>query len=370
MTSRVSILALSALLWCHIAVAQDFRLLEAPAIAMPAPVDSNSPCFWFGDKLFQFNSVGWPMRLSVASSHLDLWETQEVDTAEMSDMAIWMEAVWLDEDGTLFGWYHHEPQQPYAGTTLTMPRIGAAISFDQGQTFHDLGIILETSDLPDLSAKNGYFAGGHGDFSVILDRERRHFYIFFGNYGGDPATQGVCVARMAYEDRYNPSGKVYKYCQGNWEQPGLGGAVTPIFPVQKTWAARAPNAFWGPSVHWNTYLNRFVMVLNRTTGVPAWSQEGVYITFCDDITRPEAWQAPRKILDSSELPDGVSMYAQITGTEKGETDTLAGRVARLWVSGVSVWEIEFGAATGFGDDTTDDELPLPILIAPGPVPGF
>lgn len=368
MTSRASIAVFFALIWCQWTLAQDFRLIEAPALSMPAPVDSNSPCFWVDDRLYQFNSVGWPMRVSEAASYYDLWETNEVNTMEMSDMAIWMEAVWLDDDGTLFGWYHHEPQQPYPGTTLTMPRIGACISFDRGRTVHDLGIILETSDLPNLSSQNGYFAGGHGDFSVILDRERRYFYIYFGNYGGDAANQGVCVARMAFEDRYSPSGKVTKYHQGDWSQPGIGGAVTPIFPVGRTWAARNPDAFWGPSVHWNTHLNRFVMVLNRTTSVPAWGQEGVYISFSDDLTRPEAWKAPRKILDSSELPDGVSMYAQIVGIEKGESDTLAGRVARLWVSGYSVWEIEFGEATGTQSGIGDYELPLPIVITPEPEP--
>ena len=35
-----------------------------------------------------------------------------------------------------------------------------------------------------------YFSGGHGDFSVVLDREQKFFYFLFTNYGGPVETQG------------------------------------------------------------------------------------------------------------------------------------------------------------------------------------
>jgi hypothetical protein len=119
--------------------------------------------------------------------------------------------------------------------------------------------------------------------------------------------------------------------------------VTPIFPVKRDWAARAPDALWGPAVHWNTYLNCYVMLLNRAQGEPGWSQEGVYVSFSTDLSRPEMWTPPKKILDKAEFPQWYFFYPQVMGLEPEGTDRRAGQVARLYVNGVSRWEIEFVA---------------------------
>jgi hypothetical protein len=43
-------------------------------------------------------------------------------------------------------------------------------SRDNGATWEDLGFVLTApDDSLDCQALNGYFAGGHGDFSVALD---------------------------------------------------------------------------------------------------------------------------------------------------------------------------------------------------------
>lgn len=95
--------------------------------------------------------------------------------------------------------------------------------------------MLATGDPLNCSAANGFFAGGHGDFSVILDRDRRYFYFLFDNYSGPPEHQGVAMARMPFENRADPVGFVSKYYVGAWTEPGIGGLVTPIFPVSVSW---------------------------------------------------------------------------------------------------------------------------------------
>jgi hypothetical protein len=95
---------------------------------------------------------------------------------------------------------------------LTAPKVGAAISRDGGITVQDLGIVLESGDAVDCAAKNGFFAGGHGDASVILDRENKYFYLFFTNYGGPVWEQGVAVVRIAFEDRHQPVGIALILC--------------------------------------------------------------------------------------------------------------------------------------------------------------
>lgn len=322
------------------ALAQEARVRAAPQVDMPMAVDSNSPAFWRDGRLFWFGSHGRPW-LSEGPDQFGPWQTREIDLQTSNAWPHWLESVWPEDNGVLWGWYHAEPVGLLPDSTLTAPKIGAVISLDGGNTLRDLGLILESGDRLDGWARNGYFAGGHGDFSVILDREKRYFYFFFDNYGGAAASQGVCVARMAYEDRANPAGRVWKFHDGQWLEAGLGGRVTPIIPVQRRWQERDPDAFWGPSVHWNTHLHCHVMLLNRAQGEPGWSQEGVYVSFSYDLSRPDSWSAPQKILDRAEFPGWYFFYPQVMGLEPGGTDRRAGASARLYVGGISKWEIDF-----------------------------
>ncbi len=327
-----SSLSFGAVAWVHL----------ADEVKMPGRVDGNSPSFWHSGQLNLLTTIGWPQFINQASDQFGPWVTTEVDRTTLSDRPTWFEAVWCDDDGTVFAWYHHEPGDLIPDSLLTAPMIGAAVSTDGGLTFRDLGIVLQSGDPHDYNAKNGFFVGGHGDFSVVLDRERKYFYFFFSNYGGAPASQGVAVARLAFADRFEPAGKVMKYYEGAWDEPGVGGRLTPIFPVRKAWNRADPDAFWGPAVHWNYFLNRHVMLLNRASGEPGWTQEGIYVSFCKDLSRPESWREPQQIMDRSWDHLGAhSYYPQVMGTGPADTDKEAGRTARLYVHGLSLWEIEF-----------------------------
>ncbi|MFZ9747091.1 MAG: immunoglobulin domain-containing protein [Opitutaceae bacterium] len=322
--------------------AQEVRVRPAPRVEMPREVDSNSPAFWRDGRLFWFGSHGRPW-LNEGPTQFGPWATSEVDLQSANAWPHWLESVWPEADDRLWGWYHTEPVGMFPDSTLTAPKIGAVLSTDGGRTLRDLGIILDAGDPPDRWAMNGYFAGGHGDFSVLPDRERKFFYFFFDNYAGPAAGQGVGVARMAWEDRANPVGKVWKYHEGAWNEAGVGGKMTPILPVTRRWQMRDPDAFWGPAVHWNKELNLYVMLLNRAQGEPGWSQEGVYVSFSPDLSRPELWTAPRKLIDKAEFPGWYFFYPQVMGLGPGETDREAGARARLYVGGVSEWELEFVA---------------------------
>lgn len=321
------------LLLQYSAPAQSVKVRPADEVSLPAISDSNSPAFWLGDSLNVFQSTGIS-RLSRGDSQYNLPDTQDVELWGQG-MPTWMESVWMDDEGILFGWYHTE--RFVCDDRLSWPQIGAAVSFDYGKTFFSQGIVLDAPGVPDCEAANGYFAGGHGDFTVLLDASKDYFYFYFGQYGGEAASQGVAMARLAIGDRWMPSGRVWKYYQGEFEEPGLGGKVTPIFPVAGSWNSEAPDALWGPSLHWNSYLNQYVMLLTRTCCESGWPTEGTYISFNRDLGNPNGWSAPEKILDSPE----ASWYPQVLGTALGDTDREAGRVARLYIGGVSRWELIF-----------------------------
>jgi hypothetical protein len=241
----------------------------------------------------------------------------------------------VDPEGPIFGWYHQERFGLCPGTNLSVPRIGAVISYDGGASFQDLGIVLSSGDPLECRSQNGYFAGGHGDFTVVLDRHRNYFYFYFSNYSGPTETQGVVAARMPFDSRWSPTGSVQKYYQGEWSEPGLGGRMTPVFPAQVSWQRPDTDSFWGPSLHWNTYLESWVMLLNRSCCSPGFPQQAIWTSFGKDLSKPESWTKPDKILDNT------GWYPQVMGFGDRGTDRLAGKVARLYIYGHSRWEVVF-----------------------------
>lgn len=348
---------LCSLLFCAIAAAsaQVAYVLPAPTVKMPAPmVDGNSPGVWVDGQLRVYTSTGAEPEAMTGPAIAGLQMAAQPVVTPADHYPIWIEALWKDDDGTVYGWYHHEPGG-LCGGKLTAPKIGAVVSDDGGKTFRDLGIVLESGDPINCNAENGFFGGGHGDFSVILDRERKHFYFLFGNYGGPWWTQGVAMARMAFEDRTNPRGAVRKYADGAWNEPGVGGAVTPILPPRVGWAFAETDSFWGPAIHWNTAIERYVVLLNRACCSSGWPQEGIYVMFGTDLSNPATWTYPQKIMDASQIGFAPGFYPQVFGTGEGETDTIAGQQPRLFIKGVSNWEIHFTAPPSTSPDAGEGE---------------
>jgi len=359
---------MSAMAVAAVACGQSAYLRTVDTMRLPsAIVDGNSPAFWQDGRLRAYTSTGQPIAMSGRDLfRLRLTEPPAVTPAD--HYPLWIEAVWPDEDGTVYGWYHHEADGGCAYKGLVTPEIGALVSRDGGRTFLDLGIVLSSGDVPNCDAKNAIFAGGHGDFSVILDQNHEYFYFLFTNYGGAAASQGVSTARMAFNDRASPVGTVYKYYMGDWSQPGVGGMLTPIFPAAVSWDRADTNSFWGPAVHWNTYLQSYVVLLNHACCKTVWPQEAIYLAFNPDLSDPVNWTRPAKILAMSSIGFAPGYYPQVFGTGPGETDTLAGEVARFFVEGVSKWEITFSRdpppeLTGVNSSDDRDGLgPFPQLL--------
>ena len=315
-------------------------VLPADPVSLPVAIDSNSATLWYGNSLLIYNSTGSPNVTIIAGDIRTV--AVGIDTTDHFPM--WIESVWRSPEGRVFAWYHYERVGECPGTTLNIPEIGALVSDDGGMNFHDLGIVLKSGEPKDCSSQNGYFAGGHGDFSVIPDREGRYFYFLFDVYDGDVSEQGVAIARMAVADLEAPVGGVWKYHLGSWTEPGVGGRVTPVFPATVSWQQPDTDSFWGPSVHWNTYLEKYVLLMNRSCCEPGWPQEGVYMSIAGDITDPTSWSKPVKILDPGDW------YPWVLGVGPGESSSEAGQIVRLFVRNFSEWAIDFGAEPESGSD--------------------
>jgi hypothetical protein len=160
--------------------------------------------------------------------------------------------------------------------------------------------------------------------------------------------QGIAVARLAWADRDDPVGKMMVWRTRTWvpasREVTRGDAVvslysagTPLFPVLDGWhdADTTTDAFWGPSVHWNTYLQMYVMVLNRASDTK-YAQEGIYVSYAPHLDDPRIWSAPLKILN------GGSWYPEVIGLDDGMgTDRVAGEWARFFMAGTSQYLIHF-----------------------------
>ncbi|MBL8216759.1 MAG: hypothetical protein JNK87_38925 [Bryobacterales bacterium] len=330
------------LLAAGLAYGQVAYVVPAPEVRMPAPiVDGNSPGVWVDGQLRVYTSTGaQPMAMSGADiTSLTMTDPPVVTPA--THYPLWIEAVWQDNaSGNLYAWYHHEPGD-VCGGRLSAPKIGALVSSDGGRTFADLGIVLSSGDPLNCSAPNGFFAGGHGDFSVITDRDGAFLYFLFTNYGGAASTHGIAIARIAVADLASPVGAVWKYSRGNWESPGVGGALTPVMAARVGWDRENTDSYWGPAIHWNVHLQNYVVLLNRACCEPGWPQEGIYLSYGSDLADPGTWTTPAKLIDEQHVGFAPAYYPQAFGSGPDDTDTQAGQLPRLFVKGYSAWQIYF-----------------------------
>jgi len=330
--------------------------VRAPPLTMPGRVDSNVPMIWeLVDgrwQLFALTSfAGIPTRVSGTAMD-DMREVGPVAIVPHPGHGIWIESIIQDEGGTWYGYYHHEsPADACGRADRFIPRIGAIRSTDRGASWEHLGVILEAPpDSAACSSTNRYVLGGVGDVSVALDRSRTDLFLFFTQYVKSPSDQGVAVARLAWADRDAPVGHVTVWRDGAWLpprplSPSTGDepdgstypAGTPLVAATKPWhdGNGAADVFWGPSVHWNRYLERYVMLMNRAAN-DHFNSEGIYVAYAASLDDPRAWSRPRKIMD------GGAWYPQVAGLEPAAgTDKEAGQRARFLLTGRSDYYIEF-----------------------------
>lgn len=341
-------------------VLEDAPLVQFPGVEVPErellhECDSNNPVHWDGDTVYVFNSYNHPWR----SSGPDLFHLggrTRVRLGGLNDqLSLWIEATWKEPDGPLYGAYHYEPDMIcFSNRHLpTMPRIGWLRSDDNGATWEDLGFLLEAKPCAvKCDTASPWDAGGAGDFVFLPDENREFFYFFGTSYDPDPLQQGVFAARMRFADRNNPSGKVLKWYEGGWREPGLAGRVTPVFPSERDYHRADGAMFWGPVVHWNTHLGRYVMLLNHAIDTRL-NGDGIYVSFSRSLADPHGWSPPRMILNRVAIREtmrgtGVSQtrllngwYPQAIGTARGETDKRLGRAGRFFMSGLSKKTITF-----------------------------
>ena len=336
-------------------------LTPASTVMLPGQVDSNSPAMWNLEdgerRLFVMTSFDGIPRIAAGTSLERLGPAAAVTLQPHPGHGVWMEAIVFDDVETWYGYYHNEwPALRCGREDRMISRICAAKSVDNGRTWEDLGPVIQSSQSATAcQSTNRYIIGGVGDLSVMLDENKQYLYFFYSQYQERREGQGVAVARMVWADRDRPAGKLALWRDNIWDEeagrrefqqtiPGsmrrrlewTYPAATPLVMPTYAWhdADDRVDAFWGPSVHWNTALQQYVMLLNRSKD-ESYSQEGIYVSYSPRLDDPSLWTAPAKILN------GGKWYPQVVGTTPNGTDKTAGSSARFFMSGRSDWIINF-----------------------------
>jgi hypothetical protein len=333
-------------------------LIRTQSFAFTGDVDSNSPVVRTlvdGEpRVVVFTSWGGAPSRASGTSLADLSPAAPVSISGAPAGGIWIEAVIAGDDGSWYGFYHNERLR-CGSMTRTAPRIGAMRSTDLGLTWTNLGILLQAAASTfDCETRNTYIVGGVGDFSATLDRDSQYVYLYFSQYGESAEEQGVVAARFQWTDRDEPVGRTEVWANGLWtrgrprageqlfsgfdERGQIWGMPPPaaIFPTMEPFhdADARVDVLWGPSIHWNTFLHRYVMLVNRAKD-ESFGEEGSYISYNTDLSKPMAWSPPERILK------GGNWYPQVVGLEADGSDASAGRVARLFSGGRSDYLLYF-----------------------------
>ena len=223
------------------------------------------------------------------------------------------------ESGLLLMFYHAE--RHLGGNGLIFhAAIGLAVSNDEGATFENLGIIIETNAEPDRTAPCCADMGG-----ATYTIKDGHFMVYFKDRLEDLTSIELAVATAPVDEvlaaaKIGNASPWAKY-QQDGPQPGLSGTSTPL-------EIGNPPTDWF-SISYNTALERYVMAiathdraeeydyqLYLTTSVDGyiWSPRVLLLETEEELTYPSLLS-----VEGDPLNTGKDFYIYYVTTPRGTT---------------------------------------------------
>ncbi len=381
-----------------------FRLATTEPIVFQSFVDCNMASAWVGDRFRVFPGKYGEDPVWGRANELHIGESDTVQGAFRLPAeafrtpalppnappgtpglhgAVWFETVYQDQADpsgrTLYALYHNEnypetlPFDPATGEGLSdeawppglcgpesvqaVPRIGVMKSTDGGDSWENLGIVLEDDNERMIRLpinQNECFPGGVGDPCAVASGE--HLYVFFGEYAYptafnadtwsgevEAAAQCISVARIPLDSLDAPAGLATRWdgtaFQAGWREPGEPIAALRIPTEEGGGAVSAGDQhfYWGPSVSWHEHAGAWVMLMGRVVG-KKWVGDSVYaaINTNRDLGVGDAsqqWSTPVRVLHR---PGQNVWYPALQPTDSAEdlaakrTSLRPGRVSRLF----------------------------------------
>lgn len=236
-----------------------------------------------------------------------IWGKEFVRIDGFNDGGSWFIGIFpLEKAGSYVGFFHAESHWDASGTAHKS--IGVAYSDDYGATWRDpQPIITDKDPKPSTPAWTGL-----GDGCVVWDsRNSRYICYYQGKVAGGANT--LCMAASSDPagapgtwKKWDGNGFTIEACDG---KTGLGGENIAIDNLTSMSGAN-------PSVMWNTYLEKWVMVY------ATWGKR-VVITYSEDALH---WSKPVKILGSIKSP---AWYPNLIGADG---DLTGGETVKIYWS--------------------------------------
>ncbi len=160
--------------------------------------------------------------------------------------------VYRDPDSGLLLMFYHAERHFGGNGSIFHAAIGLAASQDDGQTFQNLGIILENNAQPDVNAPCCADMGGAT--YTIKDGQ---FLVYFRDRQADLSTTELAVATAPVDDvieaaKNGTTSPWFKYYKDG-QQPGLSGLSSPL-------EVGNPPTDWF-SISYNTFIDRYIMAI-------------------------------------------------------------------------------------------------------------
>lgn len=173
------------------------------------------------------------VRLKTDLTTADLASVEEIAIAGIPDAHVnsyngwkaWMMALYPMGAGEWVAILHFEDQDTGPKECF---RLGTAYSSDGGRSFRFLGFILSTH-IADTTVKQGNYKGKANIAGAGLRWDATHVYYYFSDMTREDARdRRLAVARAARAEfeqnaRAERNTPWFKYHEGRWEEPGLGG---------------------------------------------------------------------------------------------------------------------------------------------------
>ncbi len=213
----------------------------------------------------------------------------------------WLMSVFRQNSKNFVGFYHAEDHwYPHTTNDIAWKSLAVTYSSDEGKTWN-AGNQIITSPAPKPATPAW---GGSGDCCVVWDHLNNRWMCYYQEHS-------ILMAVSA--DPNGAPGTWKKYYNGAFTEDGLGGQHTKLPGLEN-----APGG--NPSVHWNTYLKKWVMVWH------GWSPPKIYVSVSEDGVH---WEEPKSIIVSS--ISGRAWYPTIIGN----TDVEAGQIAKIYYADIA-----------------------------------
>jgi hypothetical protein len=299
------------------ACAQNFRLGSPLIVPPPLPElpiyqfmpDGHITYFKDGDN-YQMYWAGEP---SYRSCGADIFHQQNAravlfkgEKGSYDNGGAWLYSVFHQigaaQKSALISFYHAEDHE-FAGDPdshfIAWKSVALATSPDNGKTWAKQGQII-SSARPKPDAPTW---GGNGDFCVVRDEKNARWICFYQEHFLCMAVSSDKQARPGTWRKYYSGA----FAQSGFTEPGLGGRNSPIPSLQNV-----PGG--NPSVHWNTFLQRWVIVWQQ------WERGNLWMASSKNLTD---WTQPKLLLAAQ--GDEKLWYPTVIG----ESDVVAGKNAML-----------------------------------------